>query len=100
MAARLLRGTGRGTVLMLSEYAVEPAAIGSDWRTFKDLIDRFGADKGRLISRLPAKWERKVIQAAREAGVPDVRMTDIVERLRDSKHKVVDFNRTYDHDAD
>jgi len=85
---------------MLSEYAVEPAAIGSDWRTFKDLIDRFGADKGRLISRLPAKWERKVIQAAREAGVPDVRMTDIVERLRDSKHKVVDFNRTYDHDAD
>lgn len=85
---------------MLSEYAVEPAAIGSDWRTFKDLIDRFRADKGRLISRLPAKWERKVIQAAREAGVPDVRMTDIVERLRDSKHKVVDFNRTYDHEAD
>lgn len=27
-------------------------------------------------------------------------MTDIVERLRNSKHKVVDFNRTYDHEAD
>jgi len=84
---------------MLSEYAVEPAAIGADWRTFKDLIDRFGADKGRLISRLPTKWEKKVIQAAKEAGVSDVRMTDIIERLRNSKHKVVDFNRTYDHDA-
>jgi len=84
---------------MLSEYAVEPAAIGEDWRTFKDLIDRFGADKGRLISRLPTKWEKKVIEAAKEAGVSDVRMTDIVERLRNSKHKVVDFNRTYDHDA-
>jgi len=66
---------------MLSEYAVEPAAIGADWRTFKDLIDRFGADRGRLISRLPVKWEKKVIQAARDAGVPDVRMTDIVERF-------------------
>ena len=81
---------------MLSEYAVEPAAIGADWRTFKDLIDRFGADKGRLISRLPVKWEKEVIQAARNAGVPDVRMIRIVERLRDSKHKVVNFNRTYD----
>jgi len=50
---------------MLSEYAVEPAAIGADWRTFKDLIDRFGADKGRLISRLPTKWEKKVIEAAK-----------------------------------
>lgn len=85
---------------MLSEYAVEPATIGADWRTFKDLIDRFGADKGRLVSRLPGKWEKKVIQAAKDAGVPDVRMTSIVERLRDSKHKVVDFNRTYDHAAD
>jgi hypothetical protein len=85
---------------MLSEYAVEPAAIGADWRTFKDLIDRFGADKGRLISRLPAKWEKKVIEAAKEAGVPDVRMTSIVERLRRSKHKVVDFKRRYDHDVD
>ena len=37
---------------MLSEYAVEPAAIGADWSTFKDLIDRFGADRcenGRAI---------------------------------------------------
>ena len=85
---------------MLSEYAVEPEAIGADWRTFKDLIDRFGADKGRLISRLPPKWEKKVIQAARDAGVPDIRMAAIVERLRNSKHKVVDFIRSYDHDAD
>ncbi|MGR3482132.1 hypothetical protein [Salipiger marinus] len=85
---------------MISEYAVEPATIGADWRTFKDLIDRFGADKGRLISRLPNKWEKKVIQAAKEAGVPDVRMSSIIERLSHSKHKVVDFNRAYDHEAE
>lgn len=85
---------------MLSEYAVEPAAIGADWRTFKDLIDRFGTDKARLISRFPTNWEKKVIQAAKAAGVPDVRMSSIVERLRFSQHKIVDFNRAYDYAAD
>lgn len=83
---------------MLSEYAVDPVAIGADWQIFKDLIDRFGADKGRLISRLPTKWEKKVIRAAKKAGVPDVRMSSIVERLRQSKHKVVDFHRAAAYD--
>lgn len=85
---------------MLAEYAVEPAAIGSDWRTFKDLIDRFGADKGRLISRFPTKWEKKVIQAAKDSGVPDIRIASIIQRLQDSKQKIADFNRSYVHDAD
>ncbi len=84
---------------MLSEYAVEPAAIGADWRTFKDLIDRFGADKGRLISRLPNKWERMVKEAARNAGVSDRDYLRIVERLNDSRRKVVNFSRAYEHEA-
>ncbi|WP_371056391.1 hypothetical protein [Rhodosalinus sp. K401] len=84
---------------MLSEYAVEPAAIGADWRTFKDLIDRFGADKGRLISRLPSKWERMVKEAARNAGVSDRDYLRIVERLNDSRRKVVNFSRSYEHEA-
>lgn len=85
---------------MLWEYAVEPEAIGSDWTTFKDLIDRFGPDKGRLISRFPSKWEKKVVEAAKNAGVPDVRMLSIVERLRAEKHKVAGFGRDYDHALD
>ena len=85
---------------MLSEYAVDPATIGVDWRTFKDLIDRFGADKGRLISRFPTRWERKVIQAAKDAGVPEVRRLAITESLHNSKHKIIDFNRTYQHEVD
>jgi len=52
---------------MLFEYAVEPQAIGSSWQTFLYLIEKFGFDRGRLISRLPGKWEKKVIQAAKEA---------------------------------
>ena len=36
---------------MLFEYAVEPRAIGSNWKDFKYLIEKFGFDRGRLISR-------------------------------------------------
>lgn len=81
---------------MLFEYAVEPQAIGSNWQTFLYLIEKFGFDRGRLISRLPGKWEKKVIQAAKEAGVPDIRMASIVERLRNAKLAVVDLGRPYD----
>jgi len=81
---------------MLFEYAVEPQAIGSSWQTFLYLIEKFGFDRGRLISRLPGKWEKKVVQAAKQAGVPDIRMASIVERLRNAKLWVVDFGRPYD----
>ncbi len=81
---------------MLYEYAVEPQAIGSSWEAFRYLIEKFGPDRGRLVSRLPSKWERKVVQAAKEAGVPDIRMASIVERLRNVKMRVVDFGRPYD----
>lgn len=81
---------------MLFEYAVEPQAIGSSWQTFLYLIEKFGFDRGRLISRLPGKWEKKVIQAAKEAGVPDIHMSSIVERLRNAKVAVVDLGRPYE----
>ena len=56
------------------EYAVEPAAIGSSWETFRYVIEKFGLDKGRLISRLPKKWEKRVIQAAKEGGLSEVKL--------------------------
>jgi hypothetical protein len=80
---------------MLFEYAVEPAAMGADWATFRYLFEKFGVEQGRIVSRLPSKWEKKVIQAAKEAGVPDIRMASIVERLRSTKMKVFDFGRSY-----
>lgn len=83
---------------MLFEYAVEPQAIGSSWQTFLYLIEKFGFDRGRLISRLPGKWEKKVIQAAKEAGVSDIRMASIVERLKNARSVVVQFGRPYDAD--
>ncbi|MCY4459639.1 MAG: hypothetical protein OXC26_04435 [Albidovulum sp.] len=84
---------------MLSEFAVEPATIGAEWSTFLYLSEKFGADKGRIISRLPSKWERKVVKAAKDAGIPNIRVSSIVERLRSAKHKIGDFNRIYNHEA-
>jgi hypothetical protein len=70
--------------------------MGADWGTFRYLIEKFGLDRGRLISRLPNKWEKKVIQAAKEAGVSEVKLASMVERLRsDSKLRIIDFGRTY-----
>lgn len=80
---------------MLFEYAVEPQAIGSSWQNFRYLIEKFGFDRGRLISRLPSKWEKSVIKAAKEAGVPDIKMASIVERLRGAKLSVIDYGRSY-----
>lgn len=81
---------------MLFEYAVEPQAIGSSWKNLRYLIEKFGFDRGRLISRFPKKWEKKVIQAAKEAGVPDIKMASIVERLRNTNLAVVDLGRPYE----
>ena len=41
---------------MLFEYAVEPQAIGSNWQNFRYLIEKFGFDRGRLISQFPKAW--------------------------------------------
>lgn len=70
---------------MHSEYAVEPAAIGSNWETFRYLIEKFGFQEGRLISRFPKTWERLVIEASKAAGVPDVARKRIVEKLQQKK---------------
>lgn len=79
------------------EYAVDPTAIGSDWNNFKYLIEKFGFDKGRLISKFPGKWEKKVIAAAKDAGMPDVRMKSLVEKLSHAnKQRIADCSRDYD----
>ena len=48
---------------MLYEYAVEPRAIGSSWQTFRYVIEKFGFDRGRLISQFPNTWFRLVYDA-------------------------------------
>ena len=80
---------------MLYEYAVEPQAIGSDWQTFRYLFEKFGFDRGRLISRFPKHWFREVYRSAE--GLPDLQRKRIEEALNQAtKTKVVRCGRRYD----
>lgn len=81
---------------MHQEYAVEPSAVAADWTTFRYLIEKFGFDRGRLISRFPIKWEKKVIAEAKRNEVPEIQLASIIERLRNAKRtRIADFGRGY-----
>jgi hypothetical protein len=80
---------------MLYEYAVEPRAIGASWEAFRYVVEKFGFDKGRLISQFPKSWFREVYEAA-ESLLP-VQKKRIEEALNFAKrNKVVRSSRPYD----
>jgi hypothetical protein len=83
---------------MLYEYAVEPRAIGSSWDTFRYLIEKFGFDKGRLISEFPKRWFLEVYKAT--AGFPDGQKKRVEVALNQARqNKVVRCHRPYDPNA-
>lgn len=82
---------------MHKEYAVEPAAIGQSWETFRYVIEKFGFTEGRLISKFPSAWPRLVMEAADAAGVAPVARKRIEEKLRTKKNLVLlKAGRNYD----
>ena len=82
---------------MLFEYAVEPKAIGASWESFRYLIEKFGFDRGRLISRFPKTWERQVIDTAQRSGMKDIRYKSLVNRLQKAKREaLIRSNRKYE----
>lgn len=83
---------------MLKEYAVEPAAMGSSWETFKYLIGLLTFEQGRRISRFPSDWEKRVLAEAETSGIGPVKVASVVERLKRARERgsIVDFHRGYD----
>ncbi|TPL86789.1 hypothetical protein FJ950_10330 [Mesorhizobium sp. B2-3-14] len=80
---------------MLFEYAVEPQAIGSSWQNFRYLIEKFGFDRGRLISQFPKAWFKEVYTAS--AAMKPVERKRLEEILNQAKHsKVIRSGRPYD----
>jgi len=80
---------------MLLEYAVEPRAIGSNWQNFRYLIEKFGFDRGRLISQFPKAWFREVYAASAE--LRPLERARLEESLRRAKQtKVIRNGRAYD----
>lgn len=80
---------------MLYEYAVEPAAISSDWKTCLYLSEKFGFDRGRLLSLFPKKWLPLAIEAANH--LPDIEKARVIERLAKLKREAsIRSGRNYD----
>ncbi len=84
---------------MLYEYAVEPEAIAASWERFRYIIEKFGYDRGRLISRFPGKWEKAVIDAAIVNKFGEIQFKKLVEGLRKAKlHALPRTGPAYDHE--
>ncbi|MCC6127479.1 MAG: hypothetical protein IT426_21180 [Pirellulales bacterium] len=79
---------------MLYEFAVAPDAV-SRWEPFRYLTEKFGAEHGRLISRLPKRWEDAVLSACTDCG--PVEKLRITERLAHMKARLTRLARPYDH---
>lgn len=81
---------------MLYEYAVEPAAIAADWKTCVYLAEKFGFDRGRLLSLFPKKWLPMAIESA--SHLPVMEKARVVEKLTKLKRESsIRSGRTYDH---
>jgi hypothetical protein len=78
---------------MFHEYAVEPQVIGSSWQTCRYVIEKFGFDKGRLISEFPKSWLREVYDAT--LNLPDVEKKRVVEALTLAKQKLIRSGRPF-----
>ncbi len=50
---------------MIREFALEPELVASwtDRRTCRYYLEQFGLGTGRIVSRFPKKWQRRVLQA-------------------------------------
>jgi hypothetical protein len=80
---------------MLYEYAVEPTAISSDWKTCRYIAELFGFDRGRLLCLFPKAWLRLAIDGTNH--LPDVQKKAVIEKLKRLKDQAsIRSRRTYD----
>ena len=65
---------------LLHEYAVDPGVI-CDWRSLRDLSDKVGVPKGRVIARFPKSWFRDIYDRFATSRVQDARFEIALRRL-------------------
>lgn len=75
---------------MIADCAIEPEVFAT-WRHFQSLYEDFGVPRGRLISKFPSKWIKRVAEHSRELvgkGVnTEIQAAKIEERLRSERFK-------------
>lgn len=77
---------------MIYEFAVDPEAL-NNWERFRYVIEKFGIEKGRLISRFPKRWERVLLNNFTGTVI---QKKSVEERLINIKSKYLISGRSYD----
>ena len=82
------------------EYAVEPRTIAADWHTCRYISEKFGFDRGRLLSLYPRKWLELAKLAIDETdGLSDIDKKKVIEKLLQLKRNCsIRSNRDYNPD--
>lgn len=79
------------------EYAVEPRTIAADWHTCRYISEKFGFDRGRILSLYPNQWLPLAIKEA--DGLSDIDKKKVIEKLLQLKRNCsIRSNRDYDPD--
>lgn len=81
---------------MFREYAIDPEVVGSNWKDCRYLAEKFGFDKGRLISDFPEdNWLAHAYKAS--ADLKPMEKSKVILWLENIKRtKLVKSNRNYD----
>lgn len=68
---------------MFKEYALDPGLL-TNWRDFRYYTEKFGWDRGRLLSEYPKKWKRLVYNAiAEESFINRKRIEESLRQIDD-----------------
>ena len=80
---------------MIYEYALEPDLVATltDRRDFRYFIDSFGFDRGRIVSRYPKSWQRRVWNAFESTD--DFGRKRLDELLRHLSERMVQRHNTH-----
>lgn len=71
---------------MIREYAVEPRLLAT-WERFRYITEKFGVSEGRLISRYPKNWIKKVYDSLEENS--EIKKSKIEVKLKEIKIKLM-----------
>jgi hypothetical protein len=79
---------------MIAEYALEPEMVAAwgDRLNHRFFIREFGSGQGRLVSRYPKKWAKKVWESfAGDSEMDRKRLEELLARLQDTMVKRKDY---------
>jgi len=83
---------------MYQEYAIDPTTICRSFDRFKLIWNGLGYSEGRLLSRFPTKWQRKLLKSETYLSLSDgqrSKVREILTREEFSQQKIIASGRSF-----